>query len=91
MAGTLSITANQLAEHNTDRDVWLAIRGKVYNVTSYLPFHPGGAQELMKGAGKDATSLFNQVSSFTGVFSRHRYDNDACKVEGVKSTHPAFM
>lgn len=32
-------------------DAWLAIRGRVYNVTHYLPYHPGG---------KDI-SLFNYV------------------------------
>lgn len=56
------ITPKELAEHNKEADVWLAIRGKVFNVTRYLPFHPGGPQELMKGAGRDATELFEQVS-----------------------------
>lgn len=23
-------------------DAWLAIRGRVYNITYYLPYHPGG-------------------------------------------------
>lgn len=32
----------ELAEHNKPGDMWMAIRGKVYNVTSYLDFHPGG-------------------------------------------------
>jgi cytochrome b involved in lipid metabolism len=30
-------------------------------VTSYLDFHPGGIDELMRGAGKDATALFDEV------------------------------
>lgn len=51
-----------MAEHNKETDAWLAIRSKVFNVTRYLSFHPGGREELMKGAGKDATELFEQVS-----------------------------
>jgi cytochrome b involved in lipid metabolism len=27
-----------------------------------LKFHPGGVEELMKGAGKNSTQLFNDVS-----------------------------
>lgn len=39
----------------------MAIRGRVYNITHYLPYHPGGAEELMRGAGIDATQLFDKV------------------------------
>jgi cytochrome b involved in lipid metabolism len=35
--------------------------GRVYNVTQYMDFHPGGVEELMLGVGKDATNVFNQV------------------------------
>lgn len=37
------------------------VTGNVYNVTSYMEFHPGGEDELMRGVGKDATELFNEV------------------------------
>jgi len=33
---------------------------QVYNITPYLHYHPGGADILMKAAGKDGTSLFNK-------------------------------
>ena len=35
--------------------------GKVYNITSYIEFHPGGIPELMRAAGKDGTQLFDEV------------------------------
>jgi cytochrome b involved in lipid metabolism len=37
----------------------MAINGKVYNVTAYLPFHPGGEKEMMRGVGRDGTKLFS--------------------------------
>ena len=36
--------------------------GKVYNITAYMEFHPGEIPELMRGAGKDCTQLFDEVS-----------------------------
>ncbi|XP_046969385.1 cytochrome b5 reductase 4 isoform X1 [Vanessa cardui] len=55
------VTPAELATHNTEKDAWLAIRGRVYNITYYLPYHPGGSDELMRGAGIDATELFDKV------------------------------
>ena len=43
------------------RDAWSVWQGKVYNITPYLPFHPGGDGELMRVAGKEAGKLFNEV------------------------------
>ncbi len=56
------ITYEELAKHNTEDDCWMAINNKVYNVTPYIKFHPGGVEEIMKGAGINATTLFNDVS-----------------------------
>lgn len=55
------VTLDQLAAHSKKNDAWIAIRGRVYNVTHYMDFHPGGDAELMRGVGQDGTSLFNQI------------------------------
>ncbi|KAL1497425.1 hypothetical protein ABEB36_008401 [Hypothenemus hampei] len=60
-AGNLMVTKKELSRHNKRSDAWIAIRGKVYNLTEYFPFHPGGEEELMKGVGKDATNIFDDV------------------------------
>jgi cytochrome b involved in lipid metabolism len=38
--------------------------GKVYNITPYLPYHPGGEPELLRSAGRDGTKLFAEVHSW---------------------------
>ena len=54
----LRIPPSILKQHNKRDDAWTAIYGKVYNITAYLPFHPGGVKALMRAAGRDGTKLF---------------------------------
>ncbi|KAJ1929049.1 hypothetical protein IWQ60_001494, partial [Tieghemiomyces parasiticus] len=51
-------TLEELKKHKTEGDCWTAVYGKVYNITHYLNFHPGGKRDLMKIAGRDGTKLF---------------------------------
>tara|TARA_S200000501_G_scaffold311612_1_gene302276 strand:- start:416 stop:631 length:216 start_codon:yes stop_codon:yes gene_type:complete len=51
---------DEVKKHNKKTDAWLVIEKKVYNVTSWISKHPGG-MIIMKGVGKDATSLFKGV------------------------------
>ena len=44
-------------KHNKKTDAWLIIKNKVYNVTKWIPNHPGH-DAIMMGVGKDATDLF---------------------------------
>ena len=42
-------------------DIWVIIHGKVYDLTNFLPEHPGGQKIILKYAGKDATSAFEPI------------------------------
>mmetsp|Transcript_36848 Transcript_36848/g.59695 ORF Transcript_36848/g.59695 Transcript_36848/m.59695 type:complete len:194 (+) Transcript_36848:2629-3210(+) len=42
-------------------DAWMAIRGKVYNVTPFARYHPGGVAELARAAGDDGSTLFEAI------------------------------
>ena len=52
--------AQQLAKHSTAADAWIAVEGKVYDVTKYSPIHPGG-KKINLGWGKDGTDLFSRL------------------------------
>jgi cytochrome b involved in lipid metabolism len=54
-----SYTLADISSHNSASSCWMAIEGKVYDVTSYIPRHPGG-DAILQGCGKDATAMFNQ-------------------------------
>jgi fatty acid desaturase/predicted heme/steroid binding protein len=42
------------------------VDGKVYDVTSWVPKHPGGADVLVLSAGRDVTNLFESYHPFAG-------------------------
>jgi hypothetical protein len=51
-----------LAEHNDDaHGWWLAVGGRVHDVTGFLRRHPGGAAVLRAHAGLDATAAFGRA------------------------------
>ena len=51
-------TVAQVQTHNTASDCWSIVNGKVYNLTSYAPFHPGGAAAINALCGTNATAIF---------------------------------
>ncbi|KAE9405223.1 cytochrome b5 [Gymnopus androsaceus JB14] len=63
----MRIPPSVLKQHKTRDDAWSAFNGKVYNITAYLPFHPGGEKELMRVAGRDGTKLFASTHAWVNV------------------------
>jgi len=54
-------TMQEVEKHNTQTDAWVAINGKVVNLTEFMKVHPGGVPPIMANAGKDATSDWNAI------------------------------
>ena len=62
--GSINLTAAEIATHNSRSDCWSIVRGNVYNLTSYVQKHPGGASVIANICGKDGTGAFtNQHNS----------------------------
>lgn len=38
------LSAQQIATHSNPRDCWLVIEGQVWDLTEFVPEHPGGAE-----------------------------------------------
>lgn len=53
-----SFTMAQVATHNKSTDCYSAISGGVYNLTSWINQHPGGASAIISLCGIDGTSAF---------------------------------
>lgn len=63
----MSITKEELAKHQSRKNIWLSIDNKVYDVTKFLETHPGGEEILMEYAGKDATQAFHDIGHSDGA------------------------
>lgn len=51
-------TAGEVAAHSSSSDCWLIINNTVYDVTSFLADHPGGASTILPYCGKEASQAF---------------------------------
>ncbi|XP_032456848.1 cytochrome b5 isoform X1 [Nasonia vitripennis] len=54
-------SAEEVSRHNNADDLWIAIHGKVFDVTKFLKEHPGGEEVLLSLAGGDATKCFDDI------------------------------
>lgn len=55
--GAKSYTTAEVATHKNGLSCWLILDSKVYDVTTFIPNHPGG-EAILRGCGKDATQMF---------------------------------
>lgn len=55
------LTGAEVAKHNSRESCWVIIHGRAYNVTEFLPEHPGGPRIILKYAGKDATDEYEPI------------------------------
>ncbi len=72
------ISRAELAKHSTQADCWIGYKGTVYDVTNWLPRHPGSAGAIAPycGTADEFATAFNR---------RHGTSKDAkLQKEGVK-------
>ncbi len=53
-------TLEQITAHKDASSCWTAINGSVYDLTSWIPKHPGGSEAILWLCGKDGTEAFNK-------------------------------
>lgn len=51
-------TLVEIASHNTREDCWATINGGVYDLTDWVPQHPGGEEAIMSLCGTDGSQAF---------------------------------
>lgn len=67
-------TAAEVAKHNSEKDMWVIIRGLVYNLTEYVPKHPCGVENIVQHPGADVSNGFHgpqHPESVHAVLAQH--------------------
>ena len=62
-------TIEEVREHNTRGDCWLVIENRVYDVTKWIRFHPGGELPILFMAGHDCSDVFKAFHA-ESIFER---------------------
>ncbi|KAI2463735.1 cytochrome b5 [Annulohypoxylon bovei var. microspora] len=55
------LTYQDVAEHNTKKDLYIVVHDKIYDATKFIDEHPGGEEVLLDVGGQDATEAFEDV------------------------------
>lgn len=55
---TTAHSVDEIADHDEAGDCWVMIDGGVYDVTGWIPQHPGGVARIEPLCGGEATSEF---------------------------------
>ena len=55
-------TREEVAKHCSLNDFWCILHGKVYDLTAYIDYHPGGPETLLPYAGQDITGPFGKYN-----------------------------
>lgn len=61
--GVYGLTIEDVLKHDKEDDCWIIVENKVFDVTTFLKEHPGGAESITMNAGADCTEEFNAIHS----------------------------
>lgn len=65
-AAEKTITLAQVKKNASAKSCWSVINGTVYDLTTWINRHPGGAQRIVSICGKDGTKAFGGQHGLSG-------------------------
>jgi len=60
-SATGGIPLSEVKKHNTKDSAWVILHDQIYDLTKFLPDHPGGPEVVLKWSGKDATKFWSAI------------------------------
>ena len=83
-----TITAEELSKHNNEESMWVAVHGKVFDLTDFYMEHPGGWDVIEKAGGSDGTELFEDGDQHTKASVRDMLKYYIGEFQGTKEHKP---
>ncbi|KAH9947340.1 Oxidoreductase, molybdopterin-binding domain-containing protein [Amylocystis lapponica] len=83
-----TFSLEEIAKHDKQDDAWLILDGKVYDVTSVLSWHPGGANAILSYAGKATVDATNEYKGIHDNYANSKRDKcliGALSKEGLQA------
>jgi len=87
-----SVSWDEIKKHDKPHDCWVVYDGVVYDVTEFVPNHPGGAALWWQGGGRDITILYNISHPPRVTLESHlaKYGKVVGEAEGPEVNAPTY-
>ena len=59
-SGLTKLTLEEVKKHDSGTSCWSIVYDNVFDLTKWIPMHPGGAEKIRAICGKDGTSSFER-------------------------------
>lgn len=79
------IDIDELRKHDKAESPWFVVNGEVYDGTSFLEGHPGGAQSIISAAALDATDEFMAIRKLSPIPYKSPCTNSIKRQRNCKS------
>ncbi|KAK8624177.1 hypothetical protein V6N13_065530 [Hibiscus sabdariffa] len=60
---TQTFSMSEVKKHNSVDSAWIVVHGHIYDCSSFIKVHPGGADSILINAGTDCTEEFDAIHS----------------------------
>ncbi|KAK8492297.1 hypothetical protein V6N11_066663 [Hibiscus sabdariffa] len=60
---TQTFSMSEVKKHNSIDSAWIVVHGHIYDCSSFIKVHPGGADSILINAGTDCTEEFDAIHS----------------------------
>ncbi|KAI4656644.1 uncharacterized protein J4E78_006534 [Alternaria triticimaculans] len=60
-----AVSVEEIKKHASEHDCWIVVDDVIWDITEFIPSHPGGDEIITKHAGLDASLAYNSVHSPT--------------------------